>query len=902
MVFIKEWHAESPGRVLEAFNSKEEGITSQQAQARQAKFGLNTNPRGEVISSTKIFFNQFKSFVSILLIVALVFSYFFGQQKQGFFIDTIIILIVLLLKIIVGFLYEVKYFSFFKNIQENLFFTATVKRDGKKEFVDREKLVPGDIIYIKEGDIVPADARIIESESLRVDESLIEDGKSDTLKSSAKVSKKSKPNNRKSMVYSGTTVLNGKAKAVVVKTGKDALLFSSLAKKSDFFKQETGLQKKAKHLSELGIIFALIFCSIVFIVLITAKDNLINSLMHLLTLSAAVVPEGAMAITSISIAFSVSYLFNKNTLVKNPSAIENLACIDVICTNKTGTLTIGEKTVRKIYANGETIDVSGHGYDPVGNFTDSRNRKKNKRGLFQIFCCSILCNNSELKKDESGWFVEGNGTEGALQVLSKKGGIEKEQLEKEMPRIKENPFNSEKKLMSTVHKFGKKELVYAKGAPEILLEKCSKIYINGVVKKLNQNEKQKVLEHNSYFGEQGFRVLALSYKVRDKKDDEENLIFLGLVGLIDPPKEELAFLIEKCKVAGIGVKLITNDSKETATSVAKSLGIGHYALTGKEIEKAGEDLNYMVEAVNVFARIMPEQKLKVVRALKNAGYTVAFLGDNVRETKAIEFSDVGFAKGQKGTDAAQASSDVIISDDSFDSIVNAIEGGRGGFENIKNSATYIFASSFGIILTVIIGLVIALFFSEGFPLMIFEPVHLVLLFLFSGVILLPGLCAKKSPSYVMNEKPRKKSEKILDKSNVFDITLIGIITSVGTLIAAKAGLGDSVYHSSTLAFATLVFFLAFNMLSLKQPRHSIFNDFFSDVKPLFLVVASVILLAVMVYFPGFSEKLFFTPFELFDWVIVILISISALVVMELKKFILRIFLKEVPFEKKAASD
>ena len=902
MVFIKEWHAESPEGVLEAFNSKKEGITSQQAQARQAKFGLNTNPFTEMISNTNIFLNQFKSFITILLIVALVFSYFFGQQKQGFFVDTIIILIVLLLKIIVGFLYEFKYFSFFKDIKENLFFTATVKRDGKKEFVDREKLVPGDIIYIKEGDIVPADVRIIESESLRVDESLIEDGKSDTLKSSTKVSKKSKPNNRKSMVYSGTTVLNGKAQAVVVKTGKDTLLFSSLAKKSDFFKRETGLQRKVKHLSEVGIIFALVLCSVVFILLLTSENKLINSLIHLLTLAVAVIPEGAIAITSISIAFGASYLMNKNVLIKNPSAIENLAFTDVICTDKTGTLTIGEKTVRKIYANGETIDVSGHGYEPFGNFTDPRNRKKNIRNLFQIFSCSILCNNSELKKGESGWFVEGNGTEGALQVLSKKGGIEKEQLEKEMPRIKENPFNSEKKLMSTVHKFGKKELVYAKGAPEILLEKCSKIYINGFIKKLSQKEKENILRQNSYFGQEGLRVLALSYKVRDKKNDEKNLIFLGLVGMIDPPREDLICTIKKCRDAGIGIKMITNDSKETATSVAKSLGIGHYALTGKEIEKAGEDLNYMVEGVNVFARVMPEQKLKVVRALKKAGHTIAFLGDNIRETKTIEFSDVGFSKGQKGTDASKRTSDVIISDDSFNSMVNAIEGGRGAFENIKNSATYIFSSSFGIILTVTIGIVISLFFSESFPLMVFEPKHLLLLFLFSGIILFPGLCAKKSPPYVMQEKPRKKSEKILDKSNFFDIMVPGVITCVGTLTAAKLGLETSIYHSSTMAFATIVFFLSFNMLSLKQPKHSIFNGFFRDVKPLFLVVSSVILLALLVYFPGFSEKLFFTPLELFDWIIVFLISLSVLVVMELKKLILRIFLKEVPFEKKAASD
>ncbi|MFW6383667.1 MAG: cation-translocating P-type ATPase, partial [Nanoarchaeota archaeon] len=609
-----------------------------------------------------------------------------------------------------------------------------------------------------------------------------------------------------------------------------------------------------------------------------------------------------LAVSLISIAFGAGHLMDKNVLVRRPDTLENLACSDVICTDKTGTLTLGEMTVRKVYANREMIDVSGHGYEPFGNFTDSGNRKKNIRGIFQLFCCSILCNNSILKKDETGWFVEGDPTEGALLVLAKKGGIEKEQLELEMPRIKENPFDAEKKLMSTVHGFGKKELVFVKGAPEDLLERCSRININGSIIKLSYKEKNKVMENNASMGKKGLRVLGFAYKKRGKKEDEENLIFLGLVGMLDPPRRELISSIEKCKEAGICVKMITKDSRETAIAVAKELGIGDHAITGEELESMEGGVNDAVEAFNVYARVFPAQKIELARVLKKTGRTVAMLGDNVGETNALEFSDVGIAKGKNGTDASRKASDVIISDDSFDSIVNAIEGGRGTYDNIKKSATYIFACITGISLTVLIGMFIALFFSKDFPLLIFEPVHMILLFIFFGIVLYPGLCSQRPFSYVLQEKPRKKSESLIEKSNIFDIALAGIAICVGTLFAFKIGLESSVYHASTMAFATLVCFFVFCLLNFRNLKQSIFSEFFKGTKVFFLVVASLALLSVLIYFPGFSQNLFFIPLEFADWMIALSVSFSVFVLMEIKKFILKIFVKEVPFQRKAAAE
>ncbi len=873
---------------IKSIGTSQKGLSVEEARKRLEEYGSNELKQKEKISPSQILIRQFTSSIIFILLAALVISLLIGEKLDSIVISTIVVL-----NGIFGFVQEFKAEKAIEALKKLTALKAKIIRDGKEREIDSRELVPGDIILLETGSKVPADARLIDIAAFQIDEasltgeSVPSDKTTDPLENNILV------NDQKNMVFMGTIVTRGHAKAVVTGTGMDTEIGKIADMVQETEEKLSPLQVKLKKFGRwLGIV-TIGICLVVFGVgvlreyLITdlfERSFVVEMFLASVALAVAAIPEGLPAIVTISLAFGVRRMANRNALVRKLPAVETLGCTNIICSDKTGTLTKNEMTVRDIYVNNTLIEVTGDGYAPEGSFMQVGDEEVNISDLELLFRSSILCNDSRLNRNDR-WEIFGDPTEGALLVSAEKAGFKKSELENRFPRTDEIPFDSERKCMTTIHRINEKNTAYIKGAPDVILDNCKYISINGQVKEMTAESRKRILYANHEMANRALRVLGFAYKALNEKytsepeEVERDLTFIGLQAMIDPPREDVRESIAKCRSAGISTVVITGDHKLTAIAITKELGLfkeGDRALSGEELDKLSNDeLDEIVESVVICARVSPEHKVRVLSALKKRGHVVAMTGDGVNDAPALKRSDIGIAMGITGTDVAKEASDMVLTDDNFASIVNAVEEGRGIYSTIKQFVQYTLSSNFGEILVIFLAILI------GWPLPLIAIQILWVNLLTDG---LPGLALGLDPfsKDIMNRPPRKRDEEIMSKDVIYNIAIVGVVMGAGTLFMFY-GYGVETVKAKSIAFTTLVMFQLFNVLTYRAKNFKI--DFKTSKYLTTSVVISLLMQFAVLYTP-LNVAFKTVPLGPVDLIKIFLVSGSLYLILETRKMYL----------------
>jgi Ca2+-transporting ATPase len=863
--------------VFKELNSSMSGLSEEEAKKRLEKYGPNEIKEKKSVSPLKIFFSQFNSFIVYILIAALVISLLIGEK-----IDAIVIAIILLLNAVLGFTQEFRAEKSIAALKKLASLKARVIRNNRQQEINAINLVPGDIILLETGDKIPADSRIFELINLQTQEAALT-GESLPIKKELRVLKDKIPiADQKNMLFSGTIVTNGKGKAIVTRTGMNTEI-GKIAGLIQEVKQElTPLQIKLEQLGRWLGVLTIVISIIVFLGGVLKGKDVMEFFLVAVSLAVAAIPEGLPAVVTISLALGTQRMIKRHALIRKLPSVETLGSTTVICTDKTGTLTCNEMTVKKIFTNNKIIDVTGSGYSTKGEFLFN-NKKINTKEIELLLQIGTL-NNDAILSDST---IIGDPTEGSLVVSAAKIGLKKDDLERKYPRIYEISFSSERKIMTTVHKINKGKIAYTKGAPEVVLNLCNKIIINNKIKKLDKKEKEEILEINKKFASQALRVLGFAYKKLKngkEKDIERDMIFVGLQGMIDPPRDEIKQAINKCKKAGIKVIMITGDYELTAKAIAKEVGLEGNSLTGKELDNI-QDLEKIVEDITIYARVNPEHKIKIVSALKKKGHVVAMTGDGINDAPALKKADIGIAMGITGTDVAKEASAMILTDDNFASIVNAVEEGRGIYDNIKKFVEYLLSSNLGEILTIFIAIMLFVN-SEGKVLLPLIAIQILWVNLITDGLPAVALSIDPPDPNIMERKPRKTKERILSNEIIVRMILIGILMMFGTLFLFKLyNPEENIRYAQTIAFSTLMMFQMFNVLNCRSENNSLFKiGIFSNKYLIGAIITSIVMQILVIHT---SLNIFFktTPLTLMDWLYIILVSSSVLVLGEIIKVV-----------------
>ena len=776
----RSWHAMEATAVVAELNADvQRGITPADAQSRLVQHGPNELTNEEKASAWELFFNQFKNILIVILIVATVLSAFVGE-----YIDAVIILVIIVFCAVLGFVQEYRAERALEALKGMLTPMITVLRGGQEMEIASRELVPGDTLVLEAGDKIPADARIVENRSLQCDEAPLTGESLPVVKELAPTAADAPVGDRRCMMFTGTTVTYGRGKAVVCATGMRTE-FGKIAQEVAAVAQEkTPLERRTEEIGRwLGII-TLGICLLVVGVSIgrdiltdtfTIKDVL-PILLFAIALAVAAVPEALAAIVTGALAIAMHEMAKRNALVRKMPAVETLGCTSVICSDKTGTLTKGEMTARKLHAGGRSIEISGAGYAPEGKVEGSADDP----GLRLLLQAGVLASDAVLVQDGARWFVKGDPTEGALIVAAAKAGLKQDDTRRLAPRIEEFPFSSERKRMTTLHEMPDgRTLAFMKGAPEVLLERCACIQLGADVQPLDAVGRARLLAVNESMANEALRVLGIAYRELPKQDRyvdeavEQDLVFLGFVGLMDPPREEAKQAVAVCREVQIKPVMITGDHRLTAVAVAREVGIfrdGDQVLTGDELAKMDEAaLAAVVENVTVYARVSPMDKLKIVRAWKAKGHVVAMTGDGVNDAPALKHADIGVAMGIAGTDVAKEAADIVLADDNFATIVKAIERGRWIYDNIKKYLTYLLRAN--ITEVVVLGGVVMVLGPEFLPLL---PAAILYINLASDG--LPALALGIAPADpdIMKRPPRDPNESVFS----FDVRTFILLGAV----------------------------------------------------------------------------------------------------------------------------
>ena len=787
-------------------------MTSQEAQERLKKYGYNELVAKKRKSALMMFLGQFKDVFILLLIAAVIFSAVIGyydvltgaaEGVMEALADSIIIGAIVVLVAVTGFVQEYRAEKAIEAMKKLTAPKAHVVRDGQEVIIPAKEIVPGDIIVLESGDQVAADARIIEAIELKASEAVLTGESTSVNKDVPAVKSDAAISERRNMVFTATHIVYGRGKAVVTTTGMNTEFGKIAEMVQTAQEEETPLQKKldkfASKIAKVVVgVCVLIFLLEAFDVVISGifrVEGFIQAFLSSISLAISAVPEGLPAIVTVALALGAREFARRNALVRRLSSAEGLGAVTVICSDKTGTITKGEMTVRQIYADQKFLEVTGVGYEPKGEFKLGAEVVKPEGDAELLLRIGALCNNAQLRKknEDNTWEIFGDPTEGALIVAAEKAALGKEKLGGIFPRVREIPFTSERKLMTTVHKTPQNKLVaYLKGAPETVLEKCTHILENGKEVKLTEAKINKVLQANEQLASDALRVLAMAYKqlpsASEKYEDdaiERDLVFVGLEGMIDPPRQEAIKANKTCQKAGIRTVMITGDHKLTALAVAKEVGIfreGDLVLTGIELDKLGDtEFEQEVEKVSVYARVSPEHKLRIVNGWKKRGHIVAMTGDGVNDAPAVKAADVGVSMGITGTDVTKEASDVILNDDNFATIVKAVEQGRVIYDNVRKYARFLIACNFDELFVIgtfaILG---GLFSPELFPLPLLPAMILWINLVTDGA---PAVALATDPPDVdvMDRAPRKPSEGILHGMGRF-ILMSFILQSIGTIL------------------------------------------------------------------------------------------------------------------------
>ncbi len=851
--------------------TSEKGLQKDEAAVRLQEYGPNQIEEISKMTGFRIFLDQFRSPIVWVLIAAIIVSAILKE-----YVDVGVIAAIVILNAILGFFQEYKAEKAIEHLKKLVSLKANVLRNNKEEEINAADLVPGDIILVQTGDKVPADARLIDSINLQTQEASLTGESVPVKKKIARFSRFLPVGDRTNMIFSSTIVTSGRAKAVVTGTG----MKTEIGRIADLIQTTesppTPLQKQLAHLSIWLGILVIIIALIVFGMGVLHGNELLVMFMAAIALAVAAIPEGLPAVVTISLALGIQKMTKRNALMRKLPSMETLGACTVICSDKTGTLTHNEMTVKKIFANDNIISVSGTGYSPKGKF--SHDPKK-----FDILLrAGALNNDAVVRKKDGAWEVLGDPTEAALLVSAKKAGINIESLKQKMKRKSEIEFTSERKRMTTIHKANSKRFAYTKGAPEEVIKLCDRVLINGQLKRMSRSYKERILSVNSKFASQALRVLGFAFKplqaVEAAGNVEKDMVFLGLQAMIDPPRPEVRQAIEKCRTAGIKVIMVTGDHIGTAKAIAKEIGITGKAITGKEI---GESSYWKanVQNIGVYARVNPIHKVHIIEALKRKGHIIAMTGDGVNDAPALKKADLGISMGTTGTDVAKEASDMVLADDNFASIVSAVEQGRVIFDNIKKFVEYLLSSNMGEVLTVLTAVLF------GLPLPVIALQLLWINLVTDGA---PALALSVEPAEegIMKRKPRKVQEKIVNVRRGIFILLIGLIMMAGTLAAFEIANPElDLVYAQTIAFTTLMMFQMFNVVNQRSEDKSVFKiGFFRNKWLLWAVLLSVGLQIVVVYVPFLNELFSTVPLNPLDWLWVVGISASVLVFGEIVKF------------------
>lgn len=896
------WFHKSVDETKEYFKLDEEnGLSNEQVNENRQKYGTNELQTKKKKSTFVKFLEQFKDFMIIVLIIAAIISGVVGYIEGEGITDSIIILIVVILNAVIGVVQENKAEKSLEALQKLSAHVSKVIRNGKMEVIPAKELVPGDIVVLDTGDYVPADLRIIEAVNLKSQEASLT-GESVPVEKSANTIEQEEVDlgDRENMLFSSSLITYGRGKGIVVETGMNTEVGKIAGIINSAEETQTPLQEKLNKLGKTLGIAALVICAIIFVIgLLYGKDP-IEMFMTAVSLAVAVIPEGLAAVSTIVLAIGVQRMVKRHAIVKKLPAVETLGSTTVICSDKTGTLTQNKMTVEKIFYNGKLLDAE----------EVKQNIDKNLEKLVYI---SMLCNDTKISANNE---LTGDPTETALVDMGFNLQFEKNIYDKN-PRIKEIPFDSDRKLMTTVNKINDKYVVLTKGGVDELLARCNKYLYDGEERNDLENYKKVITKNNENMAKDALRVLSMAYKEIDHeptdeemKDIEQDLIYVGMVGMIDPPRLEVKDAVDKCKKAGIKTVMITGDHKITAIAIAKSLGIlqsEEEALTGAELEKmSDEDLTKNIRKYSVYARVSPEHKVRIVKAWQANGEIVAMTGDGVNDAPALKTADIGCAMGIVGTDVSKEAADVILTDDNFATIVSSVEEGRRIYDNILKAIQFLLSSNVGEVITLFVAILITPLLGNLFGIDInlivpLLPIHILWINLVTDSLPALALAVDPPQKDVMDRRPNK-NKSVFTKGMIWRIVYQGILIGVITIVAFIVGLATpdenlpviegltneeiKVEIGQTMAFCVLAFSQLVHVFNVRDNKTSIFKTgIFSNKQLILAVLASAALMLGILLIPALRHVFSIPVLPVGNILEIVVLSIMPLIVVELFKLI-----------------
>lgn len=898
----KPWHQLTSQEVIQSLHSNSStGLTSLEADKQLKEHGCNELKEKPQETLWQKFLNQFKDFLVLILIAASLVSILVGEIT-----DSLVIIAIVLLNALLGVFQEAKAEKALAALKEMTAPNSKVIRDGDITVIPSKFLVPGDIVLLEAGDYIPGDLRFIESHNVKVQEASLTGESVPVEKSTDQVDSAASLADRHNMGFMSTVVTYGRGKGIVVGTGMETEIGKIATMLQAVEEDSSPLQKKLAEFGKMLGIICLFVCALVFGLGVYSgySDGVLEMaevqlmLMTAISLAVAAIPEGLPTVVTIVLALGMQRMAKKNSIMKKLHAVETLGSISVICSDKTGTLTQNQMTVVKAFTLEKMIDLSGEGYDPKGAFLRDGNTVElaAEQDLVFLLKGAALCNDAQLKRaPESGlWHIVGDPTEGALVVAAAKGGCRQSELTAQYPRIGELPFDSTRKMMTTFHQAAGETLAFTKGAPDVLLRRCTHIVLNGEVHPLTQEEKDRIDAANLEMASHALRVLAVAYRTWDtitvtpSAAAEENLMFIGLLGMIDPPRIEVREAVAVCRSAGIRPIMITGDHPDTALAIAKDLGIAgpdSVAITGSQLDIISQaELQQLVQTASVFARVSPEHKMAIVDALRSNGQIVAMTGDGVNDAPALKKADIGVAMGITGTDVTKETADMVVADDNFATIVSAVEEGRVIYANIRKFVYFLLSCNASEILVILFAILL------GWPIPLL-PIQLLWINLVTDAFPALALGVEKKEPNVMNLKPRDPAEPLLTRKLQIMIVIQSLAMAITVLGAFKYGLyaydGD-LGVARTFAFITLITTQVVCAFAARSEHYSVFQlGLFSNKYLNAGAALSLFLLLLSVYGP---LHVIFKTVEpgLAEWLFLIVLSPLPFLTTELTKLVYKL--------------
>ena len=887
----KPWHNLTTRETFDYLATGSDGLTSAEVQNRIAEYGFNELGDEGRISPWLMLLEQFKNILIIILLVAVVLSAFLGEIT-----DAIVIFIIILFAAGLGFIQEYRAGKAIQALKKMAAPLASVLRDEIETEVPSREVVPGDMVIIRTGDRIPADARIVESFNLRTDEAALTGESMPAEKINGVVDGDVGLGDRLNILFAGTAAVYGRCRAVVVGTGQHTE-FGKIATMLKEVKQEkTPLQVNLDRMGKWIAIAALAICFVLAVMGVLRGHAPLEMLIWGVSLAVAAVPEALPAVVTISLAIGVNRMVKKHALIRKLPAVETLGCTTIICSDKTGTMTQDQMTLKKIYVGGRLINLTGSGYEPKGGFYLDENvlDHVNDADLQKMLKSANLCSDTRLVNVEGQWKIKGDPTEGAFVVAAVKAGINIDHVCKLHPRVGEIPFSSETKRMTAVYREPDGVVAYSNGAAEVVLNSCEYVYMSGREVKLDEGDRKKLHDTIHNMAGDALRVLATAYKRLPDEfilDETVNtgMVLLGLGGMIDPPRPEVKDSIQTCVDAGIKTVMITGDHKVTADAIARELGIlkDGLSVTGSDLNGMSQaELEEKVEYIEVYARVSPEHKLRVVEALAKRGHVVAMTGDGINDAPALKKADIGVAMGIKGTDVTKESAEMILTDDNFASIVAAVEEGRAIFSNIKKYLVYLLSCNIGEILLMAVAILFGPFL--GIPAGIIPLIAVQILYVNLATDGLPALALSVDPHSreIMKDKPRPRNQNIFAGPVINYMLLAGVWTCVAPLgvFIWAISTGKPMVEAQCLCFVTLILIQFFNAFSCRSLERSMFNLGVRANRWLIAAVAwELCLLGVIIYVPALQGPFNTYPLDGMDWLVAIFAAATLIIVAEIYK-------------------